>query len=75
MRDTLCEKQGVREAAIRRRDSLSLQTFNFQLPDWKSQLPDWKSQRKIQQASEIRDRKILTMENEKEEVIILSRGE
>ena len=67
MRDTLCEKQGVREAAIRRRDSLS-QTFNFQLPDWKSQ-------RKIQQASEIRDRKILTMENEKEEVIILSRGE
>ena len=46
--------------------TLSLQTFNFQLPDWKSQ-------RKIQQASEIRDRKILTMENEKEEVIILSR--
>ena len=48
--------------------TLSLQTFNFQLPDWKLQ-------RKIQQASEIRDRKILTMENEKEEVIILSRGE
>ena len=35
MRDTLCEKQGVREAAIRRRDSTpnnaKLSIFNFQI--------------------------------------------